>query len=395
VLSDRQQDVVIWNLADVECPPPFNFLLQASGVPREDAAATIMSVFRKIYGEEFAYARMGQTLVFSLQAIMGAETPTIRDVSKLYRDPVFRSELTAKLDNPAAEEFWLRFEAKSEAAQRDQFDPVLRRFEMLYGDRVLYPLFCQPGMLNMRELMEQKKIVLISLTSPAHYNLTRENLDLLGSLLVSEFQLAVSSVDLPEPYYLYIDEAHRFVTSPLDEIFILARQRKLSLTLATQYPRQLPVQTFDAVMETVGAIAAFQCGDDTARVFQRRMEPEFSTGDLINLEVHDAAVRMRYGGKQMRPFLLKTLDVPKPDDPAAAELRATELRQASLTQNGFLCKDDIQAWLKSRYPRFEPSAEAPPEDDGVVTDDYDEFAEPDDDDERAEPDGDENEDPQV
>ncbi len=376
VLPGRVKDVVIWNLADTECPPPLNFLLQASGIPRDDAAATVMSVFSKIYGSDFAYARMGQTLVFSLQAIMGAETPTLRDVSKLFRDPTFRRELIARLDNPAAEEFWSRFETASERAQQDQFDPVLRRLELLYGDKVLYPIFCQPKMLNVRELMEQKKIVLISLTSPSTYNLTRDKLDLLGSLLVSEFQLAVSSVDLPEPFYLYIDEAHRFVTAPLDEIFILARQRKLSLTLATQYPKQLPAQTFDAVMETVGAIVAFQCGDDTARILQRRMEPEFEAKDLINLEVHDAAVRMRYAGKQMRPFLLKTLDAPEPDKPTEADEQATRLRELSLEQNGFLCRDDIQAWQQKRYPRSYPSAQVKPNTDAPA-DDYDEFAEPD------------------
>ena len=378
VLAGREQDIILWDLADTACPPPFNFLLQASGTPREDAAATIMAVFAKVYGDDFAYAKMGQTMVNALLAIMGAKTPTLRDVSKLYRDPDFRHEMTAKLDNPATEEFWARFETTTQKSQQDQFDPVLRRLELLYGDKVLYPIFCQPKMLNIRELMEQKKILLVALNSPSGYNLTRDKLDLLGSLLVSEFQLAVSSVDLPEPFYLYVDEAHRFVTSSLDQIFIMARERQLSFTLATQYPKQLPTQMFDAVMETVGAMVAFQSGADTARILQKRMEPEFTAQDLINLEVHDAAVRMRYRGKQMRPFLLKTIAVPEPDDLDKAAARAKALRTKSIEQNDFLCGDEIRAWQKELYPRNVPSAEDNSGKDNLADDD-DEFWEPDED----------------
>ena len=343
----RCSDVIIWDIANLDNPPPLNFLLGKDGRAREDAASTIMSVFEKIYGDEFSHARMGQTLIHALRLIVGAETPTLRDISCLFTETSYRHGLLAHIDNPATQDFWQRYDNMTEKAQMALYEPVLRRLEMLYGDPVLYPILCNPVPLPIRQWMDQGKIILISLNSPTTYNLTKQNQALLGSLLVSEFQLAVASQDLEQPYYLYVDEAHRFVTSSIDEIFIWARQRKLSMTLATQFPKQLG-QAYDAIMETVGATISFACEDTTAKVLSKRMQPEFSAHDLINLEVHDAAVRLRYQGKQMRPFLLKTVNVDLPHD-EDVEHKVQEL--ASRSQDSYLSQsvDDIRHWLKERY----------------------------------------------
>lgn len=345
--DERLEDVVLWDLADTVHPPSLNFLLKSADTAREDTAATVMNVFEKQYGSDFAYTRMGQILVQGLQAVMGDKTPTLRDISRLFRDPEYQDTLLRQITNPVSEEFWMRFDNKSENARNQEVSPMLNKVEAIYGDRLLYPIFCQPNTLNIREWMEQKKIVLISLNPPSDYNLSRDKQSLLGSILMSEFQLAVATQDLPEPFYVYADEAHQLVTSSLDEIFIKARQRQLSMTLATQYPKQL-AQAFDAVMETVGATIAFPCQEGTAKILQKRMKPEFTEHDLINLEPYSAAVRMRYDEKQMRPFLLHTdnVQVPAGED---VECRVQAIRENSRKTYFSMTNEEIHQWLAERY----------------------------------------------
>lgn len=345
--DERMQDVVLWDLADFDHPPSLNFLLQSENTAREDTAASIMNVFEKVYGKDFAYTRMGQILVQSLQAVMGDTTPTLRDISRLFRDPAYQDELLRNIDNPVAEEFWMRFDNKSESARNQEVSPVLNKVEAVYGDKLLYPIFCQPNTLQLREWMEQKKIILISLNAPNNHNLSRDKQSLLGSILLSEFQLAVATQDLADPFYLYADEAHQLVASSLDEIFIKARQRQLSMTLATQYPKQLD-QAYDAVMETVGATVVLPCNQGTATILHKQMKPEFSDNDLIDLQPYTAAVRMRHADKQLRPFLLHTIDIDIPQGQAVEE--RVQMIRAQSRQNYFpMSREDIYAWLEERY----------------------------------------------
>ena len=348
IAAGREKDVVIWDLANVEYPPPLNFLLDGKGAANPEAVALLMAVFTKYFGSEFARKEMAETLQRSLETIMAEEQPTLRDVRKLLIDEQFRDSLVAKTSNIAVEEFWEEFEAMVRG-QGPFFRPVLRRLRNLYGNELLYPILCNPAMLNVRELMEQKKIILFNLRPPKGQAPPTDDIGILGSIIMSAFQLAVSTDKLPEPYYLYVDEAHRFVTSALDDIFVMARSQNLRMVLITQYPKQLPTDTLQAVLENVGATFTFKCADETARIMKGRMAPQFEAADLVGMDLHKAAARILYEGHQLPAFLLETM--PPPEPTANAEEREVWLRAQSDKRLNLKTSDEVRDWLDEKYPR--------------------------------------------
>jgi hypothetical protein len=78
----------------------------------------------------------------------------------------------------------------------------------------------------------------------------------------------------------------------------------------------------------------------------------------MNLEVHQAAIRMYYNEKQMRPFTRHPL--PDPTRPGNAETREANLRARSIQNFTPMSGEAIRDWLNNRYPRRkagEPSQE--------------------------------------
>jgi hypothetical protein len=80
----------------------------------------------------------------AMQAVMGEETPTIRDVTRLFRDDEYRFKMTADVESEAAYEFWEHWGRLSAAERETRADHVIRRLQRLYDNRVLYPITCQP-----------------------------------------------------------------------------------------------------------------------------------------------------------------------------------------------------------------------------------------------------------
>src|SRR5258708_22604024 len=133
---------------------------------------------------------MADTLRAALVTVMEDDSPTVRDVSRLFRDKAYRARLLAKLDNVIAQEFWDDFEAQSDAQQEQLSYPVNQRMRAFYGSKWLYTILCSPDGLDMASLIAQNKIVLVSLKADEAKIQAREQ-RLLGAALLSQIQLTL------------------------------------------------------------------------------------------------------------------------------------------------------------------------------------------------------------
>jgi hypothetical protein len=79
------------------------------------------------------------------------------------------------------------------------------------------------------------------------------------------------------------------------------------------------------------------------------MKPHFSSFDLAHMEVHHAAVFMRYEDKQQDPFSLAGRDAPQA--PADAVEREAQIRASSRQQYTPRSREEVLTWLAERYPR--------------------------------------------
>ncbi|MCZ7545111.1 MAG: type IV secretion system DNA-binding domain-containing protein [Anaerolineae bacterium] len=232
---NREGDVVILDLANEDYPPPLNPLAVPQGVEHAHAASQLMAVLHK-YGSFEDTVTVAPTLWAALVTLWQEKTPTVRDVGRLFFNEAYRYDLMDRMDNPVAEEFWERFEEKKPGEQDKLATPVLNRLSTFYGNSTLYPIMCHPEALDSSSLIDQGKIILVSLKAEEK-KLPPQEQYLLGAVLLSQLQIAVMdrSPD-PAPFYLYIDEVQHFVTTALDTMFSEARKRGLALNRCQPVP---------------------------------------------------------------------------------------------------------------------------------------------------------------
>ena len=360
--DERMDDVVVIDIANEEYPPPLNPM----AVPGERgrlAAGRVMAVLDKIYGGFSGTPRIADTLAAALVTLWQEETPTVRDVTRLFDDLEYRYSLLSQLDDFVTEEFWRRFEKLSPSRQDELSYPVVYRMRNFYGNPTLYPVMCHSDALDLADLISRGKIILVSLRANEEKVPPREQ-RLLGAVIVSQLQMAamrpakrespggeeVETARKKPPFYLYIDEAQEFVTTALDEIFPEARKFGLYLTVAHQFLGQLKGKTLGAVMGNVGTSIVFQVGPDDARALAAYLSPEFKAEDLINLDLHHAAIKMRLGGRTLPAFSLETRPRPGEEDEEAEE-REERIRKRSVEQYTPKSREEVLDWLQKRYAR--------------------------------------------
>ena len=178
---------------------------------------------------------------------------------------------------------------------------------------------------NFREVMDQKKILLVNLAK----GLVGEiNANLLGMIIVSKLQMtALERAALPEEerhdFFLYIDEFQNFITESIATILSEARKYRLELIIAHQYMKQLEdnkgkTTVRDAVLGNAGTIVSFRIGADDAEILSKEFAPVFGAYDLLNVEQYTAYVKLLIDNTAAKPFNMMTY----PPMPGNKELAA-------------------------------------------------------------------------
>ncbi len=351
---EREGDVIVLDLANEKHPPPLNPLRAAKGAT---AIGRITGVLERLYGSPQGAPRMANALSSALMTLEGESQATVWDVARLFLDDAYRHQVLSEVEDDVIWEFWEHeYEAASPGYQSQIREPVVYRMRTFYRNAYLRPVICHPDNLQFEALIEQGKIILLSLAMDEDH-IPEQDRNLMGALVVSQLQMAaMKHPEAAQSFYLYIDEVQRFVTSTLDVVFSEARKFGLSLTVANQYLQQLAGDTLDAMMGNVGAMIVFQCGLRDAQQIAPYMRPAFDAGDLVNLDKYEAVVKMRHAGETqpafslspLKPFTLETLSQEERSNALEKELR---IRQLAVEQYTPKTRDEVMSWLTERYGR--------------------------------------------
>ena len=358
---ERVGDVVFLDFTNDAYPVPLNLLRVPKGAEKAEAIGRVMAIFETLY-EGFS-GQMADTLHNALLTVMEDETPTLRDVGRLFRDVDYRYRLLERLENVAAEDFWASFNSLSPGAQAMLAQPVEHRLRTFFANKSLYSVLCHPDHLDFGALMNAGKIVLVSFSLDGKQGqISPLEQRMLGAVLIQQLQIAaLSRAALAKPFYLYVDETQHFVTTPLHQILNEARSRNVGLVLANQYLKQLSGDTVEAVMGNVGAMVAFEVEATNAHSVLPYFRPHFEADDLVNLGVHRAAVRLRVHGRHVEAFSL----MPLPPLPVVqdAQARTPLVVAESVKRYTPKSRQEVLDWLSARYPKqTRPTTEPETED---------------------------------
>ena len=259
-----------------------NFLEYQNPHQRDVVARMFMDVLEKFYDKWWG-PRLDMILLNALYLLMEKENPKLPDLYRVLSDKAFRNLLTARCNDQSVRLFW---EKQYDKMPQDAAIAVLTKIYRLVQERTLVPIFmAAKSSINLREAMDEKKIVIVDLPEG---KITTDMANFLGSLILSSvYNAGMSREDISEekrqPFYVYVDEAYRYATKSISETLQSLRKFKVFITLASQYITQYRKDIQDAITQTCETIISFRVGEDTARTLEKFYPKKYGYQTLMNL----------------------------------------------------------------------------------------------------------------
>ncbi|HBO17094.1 MAG: hypothetical protein UR69_C0002G0253 [Candidatus Moranbacteria bacterium GW2011_GWE2_35_2-] len=312
--KERAEDVIIFNPADTERPFGLNMLEYSRPEEKTFVINEMIGIFDKLYdlkatgGPMFEqYARNAMMLIMEHPE----SGSTLLEISKVLADEDFRKMKLEHCVNPVVRDFWIKEAEKAggEAALANMVPYITSKLTTFVANDMMRPIISQQkSTLNFRQIMDDKKILLVNLSKG---KLGEINSHLLGMVIVGKILMAaLSRVDMPEverkDFYLYIDEFQNVTTDSISQILSEARKYKLNLIIAHQFIGQLSEEISKAVFGNVGSICAFRVGPEDAEFLEKQFAPVFSSNDLVNVDNYNAFAKILVNNESTKPFNIKT-----------------------------------------------------------------------------------------
>jgi len=320
VPAERAEDVVLFSPADLERPMGLNLLEFDPKYPEQKTFVIneMIGIFDKLYDLRATGGPIFEQYMRNAMLLVMADPgsgSTLMEIPRVLADADFRHMKLGRCADPTVVDFWRKEAEKAggDAALANVVPYITSKLTSFISNDMMRPIIAQQkSAINFREIMDQHKILLVSLPK----GLVGEmNAYLLGMILVGKMlAAALSRADMPKEercnFFLYIDEFQNFTTNSICQILSEARKYGLGLIIAHQYIGQLvnrgDTAIKDAVFGNVGTLISFKVGSEDAEVLQKEFAPTFDAYDLINVEKYTAYIKLLIDNMSSRPFTMKT-----------------------------------------------------------------------------------------
>lgn len=316
---ERLDDVIYFDPAYTARPMGLNMLEFDPRYPEQKTFVVneLMGIFNKLFDMKTSGGPMFEQY-FKNSAFLVMEHPesgsTLLEIGRVLSDKEFRDMKLSHCKNPIIKQFWVNAEQTTGDQSLANFVPYLTsKFDNFISNDIMRPVVLQEkSVFNFREIMDNKKILLVNLSKG---RLGEINANLIGMLIVGKIQMAaLSRVDMygqkMNDFYLYIDEFQNVTTDAIESILSEARKYRLSLTIAHQYINQLEDNIKNAVFGNVGSMAIFRVGAEDAEFLESKFKPVFTAKDIMKIDNRNAYMSMLVSGQPTKPFNIATFAPP-------------------------------------------------------------------------------------
>ncbi len=355
VPPERYEDVIYFDPAYTARPMGLNMLEYDARFPEQKTFVVneMLSIFNKLFDMKVAGGPMFEQY-FRNSVMLVLEDPTsgntLLDVSRVLASKSFRDLKIANCKNPIVVQFWKEIAEKAggESSLANIVPYITSKFDVFLQNDIMRPVVAQEkSSFNFREIMDQKKILLVNLSKG---RLGDINANLIGLILVGKILMAALSrvdslgTELP-PFYLYIDEFQNITTDSISTILSEARKYKLSINIAHQFIKQLDEKIKDSVFGNVGSMAIFRVGSEDAEFLEKQLAPVFTARDIMNIDNFNAYLKLLAGGKPAKPFNIECLPSPKGDQAVVDKLK--ELSYLKFGRR----REEVEAEVLAKYKK--------------------------------------------
>ncbi len=350
---ERIDDVIYFDPAHTARPMGLNMLEYDPNYPEQKIFVIneLLSIFNKLFDMKTAGGPAFEQY-FRNSAGLVMEDPesgsTLLEIGRVLSDKAFRQMKLDRCKNPIIKQFWENAEKTTGEASLANFVPyITNKFDVFISNDIMRPVIAQQqSVLNFREIMDGKKILLVNLSKGRLGNI---NSHLIGLVLVGKLTMAaLSRVDMVgkgtlNDFYLYIDEFQNVTTDSIATILSEARKYRLALTVAHQYIEQLEENIKNAIFGNVGSMIIYRVSPENAAVFEKQLAPTFTPEDVLKLQNFNAYAKILVGGVPEKPFNLRIPPPPKGN----IEL-SEKIKELSYLKYG-RPREEVESEIMARY----------------------------------------------
>jgi len=306
----RADDLVYFNPGDLEFPVGMNLLAHVTRDERHLVASGIVGACKSIWHDSWG-PRLEYILYNAIAALLESENTSLLGVNRMLTDETYRAWVIRQIKDPFIRDFWqCEYAGYDPRFQREAIAPIQNKLGQFLLNPVVRNILGQVrSRVSIPFIMNSGRVFIANL---AKGKLGHDKANLLGSLLVTQFQLAaMARATVPEEqrrdFFLFIDEFQNFSTEAFASILAEARKYRLCLILSHQFIDQLSPPVQQAVIGNVGTLVCFRIGHTDAEVMQKAFGNEFLAQRLVDLGRYEIAVLLSENGESRFPFLAKTL----------------------------------------------------------------------------------------
>lgn len=308
--SNRINDVIYYNPADLEYPMGFNILETSNDEQKHLVRDGLMGVFKKIWPDVWS-ARMEYILQNCVSALLDYPGATLLGINRLLVDKEYRARVIAKIRDPIVKTFWVaEFPSWSEKYATEAIAPVQNKVGQFLSSSVIRNIVAQvKSTVDLRRIMDDGKVLIVNLSKG---RIGEDNMRLLGGMLITKLQLAaqerqnIQELDRRD-FYLYVDEFQNFANQSFANILSEARKYRLNLIVAHQYIAQIDEDVAPAIFGNVGTIIVMRVGGADAEFMETEFTPTFLPEDLVSLAKFQMYLKLMVDGVATQPFSANTL----------------------------------------------------------------------------------------
>ena len=313
VPKERIDDVIYFDPGDMENPIGMNMFEFQTEDQKDFIVQEGVNMLQSLYDptNQGFFGPRGQHMFrnAALLLMSDPEGATFIDIPRCFIDPEFVKHKLQFVTDKSVYDYWTKeFPASQKSSDAGE---VITWFASKWGpflsNTMMKNILGQTKSgFNIREIMDQKKILLVNLSKG---KMGEVNSKLLGMIFVMKFQAAaMSRVDTPEEqredFCLFVDEFQNFSTESFESILSEARKFRLNLVVANQFMTQLTDKIREGVLGNVGTIVAGRLGITDAELIEKVFTPTFTAEDLHKTPNHNAIATVMMFGMPSTPFTM-------------------------------------------------------------------------------------------
>lgn len=369
VPPERIDDVIYFDPGNIDNPVGMNMFEYETEDQKDFIVQEGINMLQSLYDptNQGFFGPRGQHM-FRNAALLLMSDPkgaTFIDIPRCFTDPDFVREKLKYVKDKSVFDYWTK--EFPESRKSNDSGEVITWFASKWGPFISNTMMkdilgqVKSGF-NLREIMDNKKILLVNLSKG---KMGEVNSKLLGMIFVMKFQTAaMSRVDTPEDerqdFCLFVDEFQNFATESFESILSEARKFRLNLIVANQFMTQLTDKIREALLGNVGTIICGRIGITDAELMEKAFVPVFNAEDLHNQPNYHAITTVMMYDMPSKPFTMRLLPPMGKENPEVLESlkmysatkygrpRAEVEREINKRMEGAPKNDFVESWNKKQ-----------------------------------------------